>query len=725
MIVWFDDLQTDQAKRAAICGALPPDLHHQKHGRSKKYWVCGAGFDCETTKTPKGYTYVYLWQFSLHDTEFHGRTVSSFEVFAALLDDELQKAYRRKTHGKIKAYPQLLIYDANFGYEYSFFQCAFDRLGVVKPFAKETRHPLTLNVRRCLEFREALGVWGYSLENIGELWTETKKAVGDLRYDLQRHSLTPITEQEQVYTRNDVRILSELGRIALEMYKGRQIPITGTGIIRQATKERTLDAGRYSIEFEKEKVQRIMPHNLQDYDTIMNLLYCGGLTHSNVTLARQVHQNVVCADLVSDFSAQMTHEQFPAGSLIGNRSYEEMIKHKHWYALVTFHNLKTKTHHSIISQHKCVDLYHPTIDNGRIYAAELCSVYCTEVDFQNIGLIYTCDDVEFSDMHIFTQSRPCPPALLSVMWEKYEEKTRLKPLQKAAETALKAAKDSGDDAAIEQAKKALQAVKKAYEQSKKFVNGCYGMTSTRIYKTEIYWGKKEGMEHNGLYEDKRRDPNDGHELTYAEMTKDLWLSPWIAIYTTAYARRILCRLINKYPDIILQYDTDSIYYLDGRTGSEDLRREMEEYNETMRQKNAEMFAGNPMFSDLGTWEFDPPIDEMKVLGAKRYLKRTGNDYKLVCAGCKPEAFNAYCAEKEIDPFDFFDKNMRLPPDNSKKTTLRYFPPKDKPYVDTITDYLGNTQQVEIETCATITEVPFNLWVSGMWIDFIKEKQKQL
>ena len=25
--------------------------------------------------------------------------------------------------------------------------------------------------------------------------------------------------------------------------------------------------------------------------------------------------------------------------------------------------------------------YHPTIDNGRIYAAELCSVYCTEGRF--------------------------------------------------------------------------------------------------------------------------------------------------------------------------------------------------------------------------------------------------------------------------------------------------------------------------------------------------------
>ena len=69
--------------------------------------------------------------------------------------------------------------------------------------------------------------------------------------------------------------------------------------------------------------------------------------------------------------------------------------------------------------------------------------------------------------------------------------------------------------------------------------------------------------------------------------------------------------------------------------------------------------------------------------------------------------------------------MRLPPDSSKKTTLRYLPTKDKPYVDTITDYNGVTQTVEIECCATITEIPFNLYVNGAWLDFIRDKQRRL
>jgi hypothetical protein len=99
------------------------------------------------------------------------------------------------------------------------------------------------------------------------------------------------------------------------------------------------------------------------------------------------------------------------------------------------------------------------------------------------------------------------------MWEQYEEKAKLKPLKKAAEKKLKAAKNSGDPAAISAAEAEAQPIIKAYEQSKKFVNGCYGMTSTRIYETEIYWGMKEGMQRNGLYEDKRKDRNDGQAVS--------------------------------------------------------------------------------------------------------------------------------------------------------------------------------------------------------------------
>jgi hypothetical protein len=106
------------------------------------------------------------------------------------------------------------------------------------------------------------------------------------------------------------------------------------------------------------------------------------------------------------------------------------------------------------------------------------------------------------------------------------------------------------------------------------------------------------------------------------------------------------------------------------------------------------------------------------------LKQTGKKIKLVCAGCKEDAFIKHCEANNLDPFVFFDKWMRLPPDSSGKTTLRYYPKRDKPYCDTITDEQGHTQNVEIECCAVITEIPFNLFMSQDWLLFLNMEQSK-
>ena len=713
------DYDTVRDKAQAIRSALPDVLEKSKHGRYSFFKV-GAGFDCETTKTPKGYAYVYIWQFAINQTVFTGRTVDTCETFLRQLDDILQKMHRSKVHGKIKNYPKLLIFDANLGYEFSFFKYVFDRIGITNQFAKNERHPLFVTVGQCLHFRECLGVFGYSLGNIAENWTKTQKMKNDLGYDIPRNSLTDLTPTEWGYVYNDVLILSELGFVAFDKYEGQPIPCTGTGIIRNADKEQLKSRGKLTMDFEKEKVSRLMPHNLDDYHAIMDFLYCGGLCHSYFDAVQRELCDVVCADIVSDFPAQMTHRSFPAGSCIGNRTYEDLLNAKHWYALCTFYDVKPKTKHSIVSMHKCIELYHPTIDNGRIFAAEVMSVYCTEVDFANIGLIYDIDSVEFSDIHIFTQSAPCPQHLLNVLWSQYEIKAKLKKPKKEAENKLKEDPNRPD-------KEECRKVIRAYDESKKFVNGCYGMTSTRIYETQVQFGinpENDRQEYPDLYTGKRLNDKTGKPLTYNEMIKDLWLSPWIAIYTTAYARQILVKLIAKYPELIVQYDTDSIYFLDGRPRSEELRADLLRHNAEWTEKNNTKFANNPLFADLGTWEFDPKIDKFKCLGAKRYLKQTGKKIKLVCAGCKEDAFIKHCETNNLDPFEFFDKWMKLPPDSSGKTTLRYYPKKDKPYCDTIADEQGHTQKVEIECCAVITDIPFNLFMSQDWLLFLNMEQSK-
>lgn len=691
-----DFLFVDNMDDAAIIAALSADIGkhvaYSRHGKNNNLFKIGAGFDCETTTTKnKKMSFVYIWQLSINSRCYMGRTVHQFERFARLLDGLLSRTARKRTHKEIKNLPKLIIWDANLGYEWAHFKRSFERVGITGVFAKNDRHPLCINVGECLQFRECLGLFGYSLANIAETYTRTQKAVGDIDYTLQRHDGTPLTKKELGYCINDVMILSELSFVAFDMFAGHHIPYTETGIVRSEIRENARAAGKKSLDFAKYATKKVMPKNDDEYSTVTRMLYCGGLAHSYYKYVRRIVENVACADLVSDFPAQMIHRNFPAGSLIGNRTFDELMQAEHWYALITFYNLRSKTGHSIISKHKCIDIaplldeknsVPVEIDNGRIYRAGICTVYCTEIDMRNIMMIYDFDDVEFSDMHIFTQSKPCPPYITQAIAEYYKAKTEIK----------KSGKHKGEKA-------------REYAEAKKKLNGIYGMTATRLYKEDIVFDDEK--------HDLKAQPKDE---TYAEQINEVWLSPWIAIYTTAYAREILCRLIHRYPEIIIQYDTDSIYFLDGLPESDKLRAEIARHNEEMQQKNIDFFGGDADFADLGKWEYDPPIEKMKTLGAKRYLYKSGGKYKFVCAGAKKAAFLRTCREKRVDPFEYFDRNMFLKPDESDKTTLTYH---DEPITDTITDRFGVTHTVTAETCGVIKKIPFGLYVSGDWLSLIK------
>lgn len=687
--IFIDDLDS-----AAITAALSEDIgvvQYSKHGKNNTLFRIGAGFDCETTTTKnKKMSFVYIWQLSINRRCYLGRTCASCERFLKILDGFLTAAAKKKIHKKIKYFPKLYIWDANLGYEWAHFKRVFERVGITGVFAKTDRHPLAVNVGNCLVFRECLGLFGYSLDNIAKTHTRTQKMCGDIDYTQQRHDGTPLTKKELIYCINDVMILSELSFVAFDMFAGRNIPYTQTGVIRAEIRENCRAGGSRNFEFAKFKTAKQMPKNDDEYSLVTRMLYCGGLSHSYYKYVRRPVENVLCADLVSDFPAQMIHRKFPAGSLIGNRSFEELQEAEHWYALITFYNLRSKTGHSIISKHKCIDiapevvggsLIPVEIDNGRVFRAGMCSVYCTEVDLKNILLIYDFDEIEFADMHIFTKSAPCPDYITDAITKYYRAKQEIK--------------------ATGQHKGAR---KKEYDESKKRLNGIYGMTATRIYKSEI------------IFDDEKHDLRSMEkDTTYKEQIKDLWLSPWVAIYTTAYARQLLCELIHAYPDIIIQYDTDSIYFLDGLPESEKLKNKIAAHNAAMQEKNRAFF-GDPLFDDLGKWEYDPPIQKMKTLGAKRYLYLSGGKYKFVCAGAKKAAFLRTCREKKKDPFEFFDRNMYLKPDESDKTTLTYC---DTPVTDTIIDLYGVPHVCTSETCGIIKKIPFGLYVSGDWLSLIK------
>ena len=678
-----------------------------RHGM-QCYWNVGAGFDCETTQTPKKYAYVYIWQFSINKETFIGRSCNTFYEFAKILDKCMINLYYRGTHKKPKYFPRLLIYVANMGYEWSFFKTKFLELGITKTFAKEPRKPLSLNVGECLEFRECLDFWGGSLAEIGKNYTKTKKLVGDLVYTIPRNSKTVLTKQELAYCINDVQILSELGMLTFEKFAKRPIPYTNTGIIRNDVKTRMQAKGNLYFHRIQEEVKRIYPHNLREYRIAMKYLFCGGLTHGNYKYIGKKLSCVQCADLTSDYPACMAHNTFPAGTLLTNCTTAEMKKYPHWYALFTFSNVETKTGHTLISEHKIIRSEKATFDNGRVYSAKTLSVYLNEVDFENFDMIYKYDD-EFTvhDIHCFTQSKPIPSELFEVLFEQYRIKALLKK--------------NGKSETIE------------YIESKKVVNGCFGFTATRIYLTDIVLQHGDLKEVNKIKKfkairfTKQGFRGTGHTYilknqendVYKMLTKNVWLNPFIAVYTTSYARRILVDIISRFPDAVVQYDTDSIYFLKEHPDGAKIIEYMNDYNKEIEMINAEIFNNDELYSDLGTWDFDRPCVFFKSLGAKRYLKQIGYKVKLVCAGCKSKAFIKYCDKNGYDYFKVFDRDMLLNEFSSMKTTMKYYPKRETPYEDTITDTQGHTQHVKIDTCGVITDIPFSLTMNSDWLKLIE------
>lgn len=678
-----------------------------KHGYTT-YYKIGAGFDCETTITPKKYAYAYIWQFSINDTVFIGRTTKHFFEFMKLLDKNLKSEYYRRTHKKPKQFPQLLVYIANFGYEWSFFKSEMVELGIRKVFAKKKRQPLSVSVGDCIEFRECLGLWGNSLKEIAKNYTKTQKAVGDLDYNVSRNSYTVLSRRELGYVCNDVLILSELGLITFERFRKKSIPYTQTGIIRNEVKNRIKAKGNLVFNSTKEAVKRIYPHSLNEYNKAMKYLFCGGLTHSNYEYVGKILYDVQCADLTSDYPAQMAHFSYPAGTLLENCTVKELEHYPHFYALFTFYNVRPINGHTIVSEHKLISYSNATFDNGRVYSADYIRLYLNEIDLENFNMFYTYDDdFIISDIHCFTQSKPIPKELFDVLFEQYLIKAELKKNEQT-ET-------------IE------------YIESKKVVNGCFGFTATRLYLTDILFDGSDITERDKIkkyrsivYNRNMMTFTPGRTYTmkneleeiYRLLTKDIWLSPFIAVWCTSYARRVLCDVISKFPDCIVQYDTDSVYFLMCHYQSNELRAYLENYNKEIEAKNKELFD-NPLYWDLGTWDFENPCTRFKCLGAKRYLKYQKGKIKLVCAGAKSKAFVKYCDENHLDYFKAFKKDMLLDEASSMKTTLKYYDRKEEPYTDTIIDEQGHIQDVKIKTCAVITDIPFQLFVSDTWLNLIK------
>ena len=694
--VWYR-VYTDVSEWAATLRSWPSCYDCQY----RKWLRTAASFDIETTRIGKR-AFMYHWQFGFGDQIILGRTWDQYQILIYYLQNYLEKY---KAH--------LIVWVANLGHEFSFLCKRFEWK---KVFARAPHQPLTADTGY-IQYREALSLSGIGgLKQLAKQYTITKKASGDLDYDTQRNSHTPLTEKERGYCIADVAILLEWGEYCLQRWidssrkKSRKIPLTSTGICRQAVK----DAAGKDLEAVQREARLCYPTTPARYNFIMTWLFRGGYTHANVYWSDEEVPDVIGADFTSSYPAVMLHNQYPVGRFfpINLRTVCDDIKDPKMdslciWMIVKFSHIESTTMHHIESMHKIIRSEIAYRDNGRLIAGEGVIVALTDVDYRIYKMFY-----RWTGMQIIAawgcNKAPLPEYVTRPLIDAYTQKCELKRQHM--------------DGTPE------------YQQAKSMVNSYYGMTVQRLSFMDYTYNERDGWQ-----EAPTKRP-------YSDLIKDVFLSPWWGIWVTAHARYQLLAMVHRLdPDPlhnnVLYCDTDSIYMI----ASPDNISAIAEYNTEIAKLNASLPV---CCDDLGCfdWIDNRKLYRFKTLGAKRYIKLDADGHATVTvAGMRDGTYLDYLAEddppdepyieikrqdrdadgNEIDIlkyvpissfFAHFEDHLMLDMYTSGKTTALY---TEKPY----SAIVAGEEMEEMCGCA-IYPIPFEIRMDQMYLDLIEKVHRE-
>ena len=721
--VQCDIFNVQTVVNAVLQGITTVSNRKRKTKNAEIYLRCGGGYDTESTtitnsdNKPKC-AFVYHVQISINGTYIFFRDINFVATFFTILCESIKKIYWKKNDT-----PHLIIWCANVAHEWAFAKMQLQKVGISEIFAKDERNPLKITLQDVVEIRECIGLFGHSLSDIAKKYCKHQKSK-DLDYNKIRHLSTPIFRKEYKYMKLDVQILDELSYVAFEKFteKGYKMPLTITSVLRQRCK-----MSIKNIKWVYAENEKIMPKTVEEYTIFRKYMYNGGLSGSNNFYVGKLLKNVVCADITSDYPSQMVHEMFPAGELVESTPTENNIARyidKFRIYLMILPKIKAKTTHSTLSVHKIMNRYSDVqiennadlatkacknliVSNGKIVYGENIFVCMNDIDIKALQLMYElCENPVILRFWYFTKKAKIPKYLFDNMMLDYRSKNELKKQGKSETTE--------------------------YKECKANVNSYYGMTVTRLYDMMcIYSPEQYDIIENPA------------EKTYQQLREKVWLNPFIGYWVTSYARLLLITYIAKYPELIVQYDTDSLYYIRDYEVVDEKRviafeNDLKAYNTKIMQINNGIFKGDENYLDLGTWDIEKPCKQFKCLGAKRYIiEKDNGKLKPVVAGMVKESFIEYVKENNINPFDMFDNNMILNSVVSKKLGSQYHDLTEKIYNDNleltdvklhepdyikVTDYKNNTEIVEIGTYHALFPIEFTMKVGKTFLEICHEMQ---
>lgn len=186
----------------------------------------------------KNMSTMYIWQFSVNNEVYYGRTWQELENF-------IKRLFFYSGNEK------KIVFVHNLSFEFQFLRNIFKFDEV---FARKSHKVIKATLLDYnIEFRCTYFMTNLSLAKLPDVYNlKVEKLVGELDYNKIRHSKTELTEEEMKYCKNDCLVVYEYIKKELEKYGNvKNIPITKTGHVRRELKEKTDKNYKY-----KDKVRK-------------------------------------------------------------------------------------------------------------------------------------------------------------------------------------------------------------------------------------------------------------------------------------------------------------------------------------------------------------------------------------------------------------------------------------------------------------------------------------
>lgn len=604
---------------------------------------------------------MYAWVFGINGQCITGRTWKEFVDVINFLVNTYELSDEKR----------LIVYVHNLAYEFQWFKNLFEW---EKVFSLDTRKPIYAITKNGIEFRCSYLLSGYSLEKLGENLIKYKvnKKVGDLDYNLIRHSSTPLTDTEWGYIINDGLVvmafiqeeIERLGSIA-------KLPLTNTGYVRNLCKEKCLNGDN---RFDYVRMIKTLQLGVDEYYQLKRT-YMGGFTHANINYVNKVIKNVSSFDFTSSYPAVMIAEKYPMSKAfkVTIKDEEDFRNKLNAYCCMfdcTFSNICSKvSFENYISISRCKKAEHYIVNNGRVVEADTITLSLTEQDFFIIAKMYDWDYIEVSNFRCYFKGYLPKDFILAIL-ELYVNKTTLKGV---------------DEKLVE------------YMKSKGMINSCYGMCVTDpcrdeiIYDTEWHSEKADVQSLLDAYNKNRQ-----RVLFY----------PW-GVWVTAYARRNLFSGILEFKDDYIYSDTDSIKVINANNHKEYIdnynKQILNKISKCLKYYNIPLEMSRPktikgIEKPLGVWDYEGTYTRFKTLGAKRYMTEKDGEISITIAGVGKKAGIEYLKhtyKNNTDIFKNFQENITFPAYYEKDGKIENGSGKlchtyiDTPMCGEVKDYLGN------------------------------------